>query len=124
MEKQRGHVIVSREEKVMLLRNYIAYSCNWDDILGGMSENRHLLTAKVREHYETQPRDKLKRRLRDLFRKIVDDSDYSVDDDELADLVEKIKDNQQRYIRKVNDKCMAMMYTDEAIPRWRSIMKL
>jgi hypothetical protein len=89
-----------------------------------MSENRHLLTAKVREHYETQPRNKLKQRLRDLFRKIVDDNDYSVDDYELADLVKKIKDNQQRYSRHVNDKCMAMIYTDEAFPRWRSIMKL
>ncbi|CAC5421822.1 unnamed protein product [Mytilus coruscus] len=94
----RTHIDISQIELTAIVKGYRQFGNNWGSVLADVKNSANLPMAAA-QLYKDGKMEKLKRRMSDQIKKVPRDS-YVPANDEIATLIQEIKQNNTRYQQK------------------------
>ncbi|CAG2196710.1 unnamed protein product [Mytilus edulis] len=89
-KKQRGHVEVSIEEQMLILKSYAKNKCNWQAVYADVLKDLQKLPDRAKALYSEAKFDKNKRRMSDQISKLVTKDPALIQSIEIKQLISQV----------------------------------
>ncbi|CAG2196714.1 unnamed protein product [Mytilus edulis] len=99
-KKQRGHVEVSIEEQMLILKSYAKNKCNWQAVYADVLKDLQKLPDRAKALYSEAKFDKIRRRMSDQISKLVTKDPALIQSIEIKQLISQVKDSEGRFSTK------------------------